>query len=124
MTTVFNIAGTRVPFDRLEPYTKYELLTTFPNQTSPEYADFAEMRWKSQRQLIFMLPSMKNLHDNMVLSAARYLETKLSLEESTTPCKKCGDKKVSMITKQVRSADEPTTAFYACGGCGFRWQES
>jgi len=117
----FIIDGKHVPFEDLGSYLKYELLTAFPERILPDYLD---NRWGSERQLLFSLPSMKNLHDNMVLSAARYLENKLNLEESTTPCLKCGDKKVSMATKQVRSADEPTTAFYACAGCGFKWQES
>lgn len=120
----FNIDGNFVRFEDLSTYTRYELLTAFPERTTANYFDFINTSWKSERQLLFTLPSMKNLHDNMVLTAARYLENKLNLEESTTPCLKCGDKKVSMATKQVRSADEPTTAFYACAGCGFKWQES
>lgn len=125
MAVSFKIADRTVSFGGLEPYTQYELRAAFPSMdlSDLKLSDIVSRNWQSERQLLFMLPSMKKLHDNMVLSAAAYLENKLSLEESSIPCPGCGDKKVSMATKQVRSMDEPTTAFYACSGCGKRWQE-
>lgn len=125
MAVSFTIADRRIPLGELEPYIQYELKAAFPSMDpiDPELSKLMSGNWQSQRQLLFTLPSMKMLHDNMVLSAARYLENKLALEESSIPCPGCGDKKVSMTTKQIRSADEPTTAFYACSGCGKRWRE-
>jgi len=37
-------------------------------------------------------------------------------------CGKCKKNKISYYEKQIRSADEPMTAFYRCISCGHRWK--
>nr|QBK90366.1 MAG: transcription factor S-II [Pithovirus LCPAC103] len=135
MEVSFRIAGHLVLLSKLEDYLKYELSVAFPSlfpdlsidptlkATAGVLSEILSHDWQSQRQLLFMLPTMKLLHDNMVLSAARYLENKMVIEELSIPCRKCGDKKVSAASRQTRSADEQTTTFFACFGCGETWRE-
>lgn len=37
-------------------------------------------------------------------------------------CGKCKKNKISYYEKQIRSADEPMTAFFRCISCGHRWK--
>lgn len=38
-------------------------------------------------------------------------------------CRKCKNTKgISIILRQLRSADEPASAFFTCGKCGFQWR--
>ncbi|KAF1348610.1 hypothetical protein BDV97DRAFT_297265 [Delphinella strobiligena] len=37
------------------------------------------------------------------------------------PCEKCGKEEVRYYTQQLRSADEGSTVFYTCEGCGHKW---
>ena len=39
-------------------------------------------------------------------------------------CEKCKHDRAFYIEKQTRSADEPSTIFYKCVGCGFQWKEN
>lgn len=43
------------------------------------------------------------------------------VSKSSQPCIQCGVKRVIASEKQVHSADEPTTTFYHCQQCGYRW---
>ncbi|KAF7845653.1 hypothetical protein BT93_L1416 [Corymbia citriodora subsp. variegata] len=36
-------------------------------------------------------------------------------------CEKCGKEEVRYYTLQLRSADEGSTVFYTCDGCGHKW---
>jgi DNA-directed RNA polymerase subunit M/transcription elongation factor TFIIS len=38
-------------------------------------------------------------------------------------CPKCKKNVCSYIEKQIRSADEPMTAFITCNGCNYNWKE-
>lgn len=38
-------------------------------------------------------------------------------------CPKCGSDEVYFWMMQTRSADEPSTRFYRCKGCGYTWRE-
>jgi DNA-directed RNA polymerase subunit M/transcription elongation factor TFIIS len=38
-------------------------------------------------------------------------------------CRKCGNQQnISIILRQLRSADEPMSQFLTCGKCGFNWR--
>jgi len=45
-----------------------------------------------------------------------------SIPDGSVRCRKCGSKKTTWTTKQLRSADEPATAFFTCFGCGRHWK--
>ncbi|AAS18100.1 transcription elongation factor TFIIS [Singapore grouper iridovirus] len=45
------------------------------------------------------------------------------VEEGTLQCPKCGCKKVHVVQRQTRSADEPMTVFAVCSNCGKRWTQ-
>ena len=107
----------------LSPYTKYELYIAQQTMSPEQLQAMRDKKYSREREIVFSLPTMKKLHDNMVLSAATYLENKMVIDESTVPCKKCGDKKVMLSSRQTRSADEATTTFFACFGCGHKWRE-
>ena len=38
-------------------------------------------------------------------------------------CPECGNDKASWFLRQTRAADEPTTRFYICKECNYRWRE-
>lgn len=45
-------------------------------------------------------------------------------EDTIYECEKCGSKKIDIIQKQLRSADEPATVFATCIRCGNKWTEN
>lgn len=38
-------------------------------------------------------------------------------------CEKCGNRRAYFLQIQIRSADEPSSLFYKCTNCAFRWSE-
>lgn len=59
--------------------------------------------------------------------AARQLSKIITLEStviegSTYPCKKCKSLRTTYTLIQTRSADEPSTAFFFCSDCDYRWK--
>jgi DNA-directed RNA polymerase subunit M/transcription elongation factor TFIIS len=46
------------------------------------------------------------------------MQTSAAIKE---PCRKCGKEEVRYYTQQLRGADEGTTIFYTCEGCGYRY---
>lgn len=49
-------------------------------------------------------------------------EGKEALPTVAADCEKCGHKEAVWWMLQTRSADEPTTQFYRCTGCGHTWR--
>lgn len=47
-----------------------------------------------------------------------------SIPDGSVRCRKCGSKKTTWTSKQLRSADEPATAFFTCFACGRHWRSS
>lgn len=52
---------------------------------------------------------------------AAYEITEVSMTDRVI-CGKCKKNKISYYEKQIRSADEPMTAFFRCISCGHRWK--
>lgn len=50
-----------------------------------------------------------------------YEITEVSMTDKVI-CGKCKKNKISYYEKQIRSADEPMTAFFRCISCGHRWK--
>ena len=44
-------------------------------------------------------------------------------DQTDANCPKCTSRRAYFQQLQIRSADEPMTAFYKCVECGFRWRE-
>ena len=43
--------------------------------------------------------------------------------KTTVKCEKCGHDEAFFTEIQIRSADEPSTIFYCCCKCKYRWRE-
>ncbi|MCS7142876.1 MAG: transcription factor S [Aigarchaeota archaeon] len=52
-------------------------------------------------------------------------DTEAELHPKTTDiqCPACGNREAYWWSVQTRSADEPTTQFFRCTGCGHTWRE-
>lgn len=46
-----------------------------------------------------------------------------SIIEGVYKCSRCGCMKISVVTRQMRRADEPETHFFACTNCPNRWRD-
>ncbi|XP_057436777.1 uncharacterized protein LOC130729153 [Lotus japonicus] len=51
-------------------------------------------------------------------------EQKVQLSKVNKTCEKCGNGEATFYTRQMRSADEGQTTFYACTRCGHQFQEN
>lgn len=87
--------------------------------------------------MICMNPDMNhaeiiNCQRNSIISDSISNEVKKNIEirtnqtivaktTDTVECPKCKMRKVTFTTKQVKSADEPETAFYNCVNCNYSW---
>ena len=49
-------------------------------------------------------------------------ETTIEASTDTFKCRKCGSRKTTYYSQQIRSCDEPTTIFVQCIDCGARWR--
>ena len=49
-------------------------------------------------------------------------ETTIEASTDTFKCRKCGSRKTTYYSQQIRSCDEPTTIFVQCIDCGTRWR--
>ena len=49
-------------------------------------------------------------------------ETTIEASTDTFKCRKCGSRKTTYYSQQIRSCDEPTTIFVQCIECGARWR--
>lgn len=47
-----------------------------------------------------------------------------NMEDGFYECEKCGEKKTTHESRQIRSADEPATIFITCHRCRFVWKEN
>jgi transcription elongation factor S-II len=64
----------------------------------------------------------KNIIDQeLKRNKASYEITEVSMTDKVV-CGKCKKNKISYYEKQIRSADEPMTAFFRCISCGHRWK--
>lgn len=52
-----------------------------------------------------------------------FIENPFDIEEGVLECR-CGSKRVFSYSKQVRSADEPTTTYAQCMACKAKWSYS
>ena len=46
-----------------------------------------------------------------------------TLPTVTQECPECKNEKAYWFLRQTRAADEPTTRFYICTECNYRWRE-
>ena len=46
------------------------------------------------------------------------------IEDTIYICEECGSKKIDLVQKQLRGADEPMTCFLTCITCGEKWTEN
>lgn len=55
-----------------------------------------------------------------------FLEMSLEddFEDTIYVCENCGCKKIDLVQKQLRGADEPMTCFFTCKQCGEKWTEN
>jgi DNA-directed RNA polymerase subunit M/transcription elongation factor TFIIS len=79
-------------------------------------------------EIAMMTPDMlypekwKNIIDQELMrNKASYEITEVSMTDKVI-CGKCKKNKISYYEKQIRSADEPMTAFFRCISCGHRWK--
>lgn len=61
------------------------------------------------------------IDQELLRNKAAYEITEVSMTDKVI-CGKCKKNKISYYEKQIRSADEPMTAFFRCISCGHRWK--
>lgn len=90
--------------------------------------DKAKMRLSSPYKLPFdFLTSGTDLYD--LYRDIEYAKIEIDIDtnkgqiiEDSYPCKRCGCKKVYMVSRQLRRADEPETHLFTCTNCYFHWR--
>jgi DNA-directed RNA polymerase subunit M/transcription elongation factor TFIIS len=61
------------------------------------------------------------IEQELLRNKVAYEITEVSMTDKVI-CGKCKKNKISYYEKQIRSADEPMTAFFRCISCGHRWK--
>lgn len=61
------------------------------------------------------------IEQELMRNKVAYEITEVSMTDKVI-CGKCKKNKISYYEKQIRSADEPMTAFFRCISCGHRWK--
>lgn len=61
------------------------------------------------------------IDQELMRNKVAYEITEVSMTDKVI-CGKCKKNKISYYEKQIRSADEPMTAFFRCISCGHRWK--
>lgn len=61
------------------------------------------------------------IDQELLRNKVAYEITEVSMTDKVI-CGKCKKNKISYYEKQIRSADEPMTAFFRCISCGHRWK--
>lgn len=61
------------------------------------------------------------IDQELLRNKTAYEITEVSMTDKVI-CGKCKKNKISYYEKQIRSADEPMTAFFRCISCGHRWK--
>ena len=79
-----------------------------------EYTDFNEK--------IGISKTKKQKSKKKILIIDRDIKVSI-LPKINITCPKCGYHKAYYEIRQMRSADEPSTRFYTCIRCGYRWKE-
>jgi DNA-directed RNA polymerase subunit M/transcription elongation factor TFIIS len=102
--------------------TNYEIIAMIREHGFDKVYDFLR-GVKDYEQIVLDSEFMRDAE--MVLDYERDLirDIKHDMVESGIPCPKCKEQKVTMVTKQTRSADEPMTIFYTCfnARCNYQW---
>lgn len=75
---------------------------------------------QSPKDIFFGNPLMKRAHDKSIIDL-KILKWKPNVTTGVK-CKRCGEKKVLVSERQLRSADEPATVFYRCTSCDYAWR--
>ena len=73
-------------------------------------------------KIAFMRPDELNPEKYDIILKKKEVEDfklKNQTTSSTFKCPKCKERKVTVIQKQTRSADEPATTFITCNSCGY-----
>jgi len=79
-------------------------------------------------KLVYMKPSeLSDKFNTLNKQSIQELEIdmlKTPMNQTTKfKCPKCKKNQCSFIEKQIRSADEPMTAFITCNNCNYNWKE-
>jgi transcription elongation factor S-II len=61
------------------------------------------------------------IEQELMRNKLAYEITEVSMTDKVI-CGKCKKNKISYYEKQIRSADEPMTAFFRCISCGHKWK--
>jgi len=76
---------------------------------------------KSQRELIFGLPTLESSREKERIDLALFRE-KEEASKGIYKCPRCSSRETVSNQKQTRSADEPMTTFIRCVACNFNWR--
>ena len=72
---------------------------------------------------IFEYPVFNSAREKMKCFIRQLEKSQETFENSLYICFKCGSNNVFSIAKQVRSADEGTSAFKECRDCHNKWRD-
>ena len=65
----------------------------------------------------------KVIKQNQEILDKNLMDLKPTMETDQFLCKKCGQRKTTFYTMQIRSADEAETSFITCLVCNYSWRE-
>jgi transcription elongation factor S-II len=84
-----------------------------------------DLAFMTRRQLLpkYHEKKIKDQVKRQAAEDANIIDPK-DLEDGFYECDKCGQKKTTFESRQLRSADEPATTFITCHLCRFTWKEN
>jgi len=107
--SIFDNLNPNSYFDNKEGITKYK-----NNVKQIATIDVKELRYKNL---------WKTIKQNQEILDKNLMELKPTAETDQFLCTKCHKRKTTFYTMQIRSSDEPETAFITCLICNNSWRE-
>lgn len=100
--------------DSLHEHLKKKIIEQFRRMTPRE-------RWTAMSLIENNKLIQKNENEKTFMEMSLEYE---DFEDTIYVCENCGCKKIDLVQKQLRGADEPMTCFFTCKKCGEKWTEN
>ena len=113
------INGTRI-LSKERPQVTVDIINLLQRLPFDQVVDYLQTS-SSPKDLVMNSPLLENERERVQLEVDN-LQSTIEAEEGIYQCEKCGSHRTLTVFKQVRSGDEPMSAFIRCLGCGKRWR--